>query len=82
MLHLNSVSHEGQRIIIFLTVPQFPLIMFNMHMLSLFNAQGIMTLLISPTFYGTDSCTIFQERVTNNPFWTSVNELHCVARRG
>lgn len=68
--------------IVFLTMPQFPLIVFNMHMLSPSDAQATMTLLISLTFYGSDSCTIFQERVANNPFWTSVNELHCVARRG
>lgn len=56
--------------------------MFNMDIFSPSDAQGMMILLISPTFYGAASCTIFQKRVANNQWWIFLNELQHVARRG
>lgn len=55
---------------------------FNTHVLFPSDAQGMMISLISPTFYGAASCTVFQKRVTNNQWWTFVNELQRVTRRG
>lgn len=66
--------------IIFLAVPQFPLII-PLHVLFPSDAQGMMVLLISPPFHGAVSWTMF-ERVTSNQWWMFVNELGCVARRG
>lgn len=47
-----------------LSMPQFPIIIRHVHT-SPSAAQGI-EILISPTFYGATSCTIFQRSVANN----------------
>ena len=45
----------------------------NVRLLSSFDAQGMKILLISPTFYGAASGTVFQKWVANNQWWTFVN---------